>query len=94
MSGSPMVIMWSNSDGNITLSQRSAGGEYQPVVDNSPPRVATLSADLSSVCFVLHVTEVTYINGVLPIRHPETLNTRSPLMCVFSVSVCLLSVRL
>jgi len=48
MEGSPMVVMWPNSDGTITLSQRQASGEVMPVVASSPPRVATLSTSLSS----------------------------------------------
>ena len=43
MSNSAMVIMWANSDGSITLSQRSAPGEVMPIVDNNPPFKATLS---------------------------------------------------
>ncbi|RXW25643.1 hypothetical protein EST38_g232 [Candolleomyces aberdarensis] len=47
MAGSPMVIMWPNSDGSITLSQRQASGEVEPQVVSSPPRVATLQQSLS-----------------------------------------------
>ncbi|KDQ58563.1 hypothetical protein JAAARDRAFT_34380 [Jaapia argillacea MUCL 33604] len=47
MSGSPMVILWSNSDGSITLSQRESKGHSMPTVVASPPRMATLSTDLS-----------------------------------------------
>ncbi|KAF9043771.1 hypothetical protein BDZ89DRAFT_1059221 [Hymenopellis radicata] len=48
MVGSPMVIMWKNSDGTFTISQREATAEVQPVVVSSPPRVATLQSTLSS----------------------------------------------
>ncbi|KAJ7502499.1 hypothetical protein B0H11DRAFT_1988792 [Mycena galericulata] len=48
MSNTPMVIMWGNSDGSVTLSQRQAPGEVQPTLVSSPPRVATLSTDLST----------------------------------------------
>ncbi|KAF5337670.1 hypothetical protein D9758_013029 [Tetrapyrgos nigripes] len=48
MTGSPMVIMWSNSDGSITLSQRQAPGEIEPTVVSNPPRVATLLESASS----------------------------------------------
>lgn len=48
MANSPMVIMWTNSDGSITLSQRSASGEVMPTVVSSPPRVATQQPSLSS----------------------------------------------
>ncbi|KXN93335.1 hypothetical protein AN958_00259 [Leucoagaricus sp. SymC.cos] len=48
MPNTPMVIMWVNSDGSITLSQRSASGHFMPTVDNNPPRIATLEQSLSS----------------------------------------------
>ncbi|OJT06970.1 hypothetical protein TRAPUB_2171 [Trametes pubescens] len=41
MSNTPMVIMWPNSDGTMTLSQRKAPSEVMPTVDSNPPRVAT-----------------------------------------------------
>lgn len=44
-----MVIMWPNSDGSVTLSQRQATGEVMPQVVSNPPRVATLQQSLSSV---------------------------------------------
>lgn len=49
MANSPMVIMWANADGSVTLSQRTAPGEIMPTVDLSPPRIATLSDALTSV---------------------------------------------
>ncbi|KAF7315967.1 CBD9-like protein [Mycena indigotica] len=48
MSNTPMVIMWSNSDGSITISQRKAPSEVMPTVDSNPPRLATLSTSLST----------------------------------------------
>ncbi|KAJ6616686.1 hypothetical protein B0H10DRAFT_2036588 [Mycena sp. CBHHK59/15] len=48
MANTPMVIMWGNSNGSITLSQRQAISEIQPSVVASPPRVATLSTALST----------------------------------------------
>lgn len=48
MAGTEMVILWSNSDGTITISQRTATGESQPLLTNNPSRVASLSQDLSS----------------------------------------------
>ncbi|KAH9926649.1 uncharacterized protein BXZ73DRAFT_102905 [Epithele typhae] len=47
MANTPMVIMWSNSDGSVTLSQRKAPSEVMPTVDSSPPRAA--SVDMSAV---------------------------------------------
>ncbi|KAJ7678689.1 hypothetical protein B0H17DRAFT_944227 [Mycena rosella] len=49
MANSPMVILWGNSDGSVTLSQRQAPSEVMPTLVSSPPRVATLSTDLSTV---------------------------------------------
>ncbi|KAF4621244.1 hypothetical protein D9613_000655 [Agrocybe pediades] len=46
MTGSPMVIMWINSDNHITISQRKAPAEVMPTVDPNPPRTAVL--DLAS----------------------------------------------
>jgi len=48
MANSPMVIMWPNSDGSITLSQRMSSAAVMPTVVSSPPRLATLSTSLSS----------------------------------------------
>ena len=49
MADSSMVLMWSNSDGSITLSQRSAPGEIMPTVQSNPPFNATLEASMSSI---------------------------------------------
>ncbi|KAI0630134.1 hypothetical protein C8Q77DRAFT_244220 [Trametes polyzona] len=49
MANTPMVIMWPNSDGSITLSQRKAPSEVMPTVDSSPPRTATLDASASDL---------------------------------------------
>ncbi|KAJ7090918.1 hypothetical protein B0H15DRAFT_837317 [Mycena belliarum] len=48
MSNTPMVILWGNSDGTVTLSQRQAPAEIMPTVVANPPRTATLSTALSS----------------------------------------------
>ncbi|KAF7376653.1 CBD9-like protein [Mycena sanguinolenta] len=48
MANTPMVIMWGNSDGTVTLSQRQAAAEVMPTVVSSPPRVATVSETLST----------------------------------------------
>jgi len=47
MVNTPMVIMWMNSDGTATLSQRKASSEAMPTVDSSPSRTATLATGLS-----------------------------------------------
>lgn len=44
---SPLVIMWANSDGALTLSQRQANSYVEPSVVPSPPRIATAQTDLS-----------------------------------------------
>jgi hypothetical protein len=49
MANSPMVIMWANADGTVTLSQRTAPREVMPTLDPNPSRVATLSNTLTSV---------------------------------------------
>ncbi|KAF7978966.1 hypothetical protein HWV62_44207 [Athelia sp. TMB] len=48
MANSPMVIVWPNSDGSVTLSQRMAPAEVMPTVVASPPRLASLDVGLSS----------------------------------------------
>ncbi|KAK7049226.1 hypothetical protein VNI00_005827 [Paramarasmius palmivorus] len=48
MIGSPMVIMWANSDGSVTLSQRQATEHAMPNVVDAPPRVAALEKDLTT----------------------------------------------
>ncbi|KAJ7252112.1 hypothetical protein B0H12DRAFT_1118540 [Mycena haematopus] len=48
MPNTPMVIMWGNSDGSVTLSQREAPKESMPTPVASPPRIATLSDTLST----------------------------------------------
>jgi hypothetical protein len=47
MADTPMVIMWMNSDGTTTLSQRKAASEVMPTVDSNPPRTASFSSALS-----------------------------------------------
>ncbi|GJE97085.1 CBD9-like protein [Phanerochaete sordida] len=45
-----VVVMWPNSDGSVTLSQRLAAGHVEPRLDPQPSRVATVSThmDISS----------------------------------------------
>ncbi|KAH9859060.1 hypothetical protein C2E23DRAFT_880437 [Lenzites betulinus] len=49
MANTPMVIMWPNSDGTITLSQRKAPSEVMPTVDANPPRIAAADTAASDV---------------------------------------------
>ncbi|KAK1925376.1 hypothetical protein DB88DRAFT_191822 [Papiliotrema laurentii] len=44
MAGSPMIIVWPNSDGTVTLSQRSAPGNVEPSITSNPARTASLVA--------------------------------------------------
>ncbi|KAK0225379.1 hypothetical protein IW262DRAFT_1456466 [Armillaria fumosa] len=48
MDNTQMVIMWSNNDGTITLSQRRGDGHNLPLVDSNPDRVAALVEAASS----------------------------------------------
>ena len=48
MTDAAMVILWENSDGTITLSQRSASAHIMPTVDANPPQTATLAPSLST----------------------------------------------
>jgi len=46
---SPMVIMWPNGDGSVTMSQRHALGHVTPIVDTAPPRIATVDNSLTKL---------------------------------------------
>ncbi|KZV79345.1 hypothetical protein EXIGLDRAFT_661129 [Exidia glandulosa HHB12029] len=47
MAGSPMIIMWANPDGSLTLSQRQAEDCVQPSVVANPPHTATVVSTAS-----------------------------------------------
>ncbi|KAJ1308178.1 hypothetical protein OPQ81_003893 [Rhizoctonia solani] len=49
MVGTPAVVVWPNSDNSITLSQRKATAHASPPIDPTPPRLATLREDLSTL---------------------------------------------
>lgn len=49
MIGSPLVILWPNADGSVTLSQRQATAHAEPQIVANPAAVATLRTDLSSL---------------------------------------------
>ena len=53
MSGTPMVILWINSGGSVTVSQRTAPAEIMPTLDSNPPRNATQLPDLTRVSIAL-----------------------------------------
>ncbi|KAJ7470558.1 hypothetical protein FB451DRAFT_341497 [Mycena latifolia] len=44
MKDTHMVVLWERSDGSRVLSQRYGVGHVEPVVEKSPPRVATMVA--------------------------------------------------
>jgi len=48
MVNTPIVVMWGNPDGSVTLSQRSTSAYIMPTVDPAPPRVATLGTTVST----------------------------------------------
>ncbi|WRT67692.1 uncharacterized protein IL334_004664 [Kwoniella shivajii] len=68
MINSPMVIVWPNSDGSITLSQRKATNHVTPTVDSNPPRKASL--DTSSSFSDKTTTSITF-------TLPSSSNTNS-----------------
>ncbi|KAF8899494.1 hypothetical protein CPB84DRAFT_1825362 [Gymnopilus junonius] len=43
MGDSPMIIMWPNSDGTATITQRSSHGHSTPTIESSPPFTAEMS---------------------------------------------------
>ncbi|KAF8634356.1 hypothetical protein AX15_000967 [Amanita polypyramis BW_CC] len=47
MPNTHMVILWSNEDGTVTLSQRYAVGHIEPKSENTPPWPATLVKPLT-----------------------------------------------
>ncbi|KZO98914.1 CBD9-like protein [Calocera viscosa TUFC12733] len=49
MPGSPLVVLWPNADGTVTLSQRMASDYVMPTVQANPPRIATLSEQLTTL---------------------------------------------
>ncbi|PBK77954.1 CBD9-like protein [Armillaria solidipes] len=48
MAETHMVMLWSNSDGTVTLSQRYAVGHSEPRLVSNPPRLATLQVPSDS----------------------------------------------
>ncbi|KAJ4479088.1 hypothetical protein J3R30DRAFT_3288932 [Lentinula aciculospora] len=59
MANSPIVILWSNSDGSITLSQRQAPSEVMPTVVTNPPR--TTSGNIPQFVFSIPSTNSTTV---------------------------------
>ncbi|THH06768.1 hypothetical protein EW145_g3855 [Phellinidium pouzarii] len=59
MTDAKMVIMWPNSDGSISLSQRTATGHVEPVPDPSPPRIATTYQPLTTISSTMNTLSFT-----------------------------------
>ncbi|CAK5265808.1 unnamed protein product [Mycena citricolor] len=76
MANAKMVIMWSNSDGSVTLSQRTAPGEQMPTLDASPPFLATLSESLSTAS-----GDQSFVYTI-----PSDGNTKPPLIFAFGAT--------
>lgn len=49
MTGTKMVVVWPNSDGTFTLSQRTGSGHVLPSVDSNPSPLATKETSASDV---------------------------------------------
>lgn len=48
MANTPMVIMWKNDDGTVTISQRQASSQVMPTVVPNPPRTAAVDTAQTS----------------------------------------------
>jgi len=77
MPNTPMVIMWINKDGSVTLSQRSAPTEEMPTVDPNPPRQALKS--LSS-------TVISSTTPQLAFSIPTNGDTEQPIIYAFGTT--------
>ncbi|KAG8745774.1 hypothetical protein FRC10_007035 [Ceratobasidium sp. 414] len=79
MAGSPMVIMWPNSDGTITLSQRETSADHNdPQVVANPPRVASLRTDLSSLTGTVSLSFVMPSSGQTTENMIYAMSTHKP----------------
>ena len=76
-----MVVLWSNSDGSITLSQRTGTGHVLPSVDSSPSRVATVqdsASDVRGSPFSGHHTKSNLLASSCPRRQLPSQSLHSP----------------
>ncbi|KAH9926648.1 uncharacterized protein BXZ73DRAFT_102904 [Epithele typhae] len=79
VANTPMVIMWSNPDGTVTLSQRTASSEtVMPTLDSSPPRTATVDVNT----FVLSIGAKLQYGFTIP-RDNSSLSS-IPILWAFS----------
>ncbi len=89
MSNSPMIIMWSNSDGTITVSQREASGHSTPQVVSNPDRVATLAESASTVSAAAQMPLcLPLITLYSSRRRDQKPDSRLPLMCGIFLNRC------
>ncbi|EKM55724.1 uncharacterized protein PHACADRAFT_144439 [Phanerochaete carnosa HHB-10118-sp] len=73
----PVVVMWPNPDGSITLSQRIASGHVEPRLDPSPSRVATVSD---------HMDIISDTSPILAFDMPNNGDTVESLIWAFGVT--------
>lgn len=77
-----MVIMWPNSDGTITLSQREASAEVMPTPVASPTNVATAATPLSTVSLFF------YTHYLYKAHSLSTKLSGSQPVLAFTIAVC------
>ncbi|KAH9926653.1 uncharacterized protein BXZ73DRAFT_102908 [Epithele typhae] len=79
VANTPMVVMWNNPDGTVTLSQRTASSEtVMPTLDSSPPRTATVDVNT----FVLSIGAKLQYGFTIP-RDNSSLSS-IPILWAFS----------
>ncbi|KAJ3476097.1 hypothetical protein NLI96_g11400 [Meripilus lineatus] len=78
MTDSPLVILWPNADGSVTLSQRQAPGQVQPTPVAMPPRKAILSTR--------NVDLMSESTPTLSFRIPRNNDTLQQLIWAFGVT--------
>ncbi|TCD60420.1 hypothetical protein EIP91_010212 [Steccherinum ochraceum] len=77
MSDTPLVIMWPNANGSITLSHRQATGHVQPTPVASPPRTARISQ---------HTNLTSQASPTLAFDIPKNNDTLQQLIWAFGVT--------
>lgn len=83
MIDTPMVIMWNNTDGTATLSQRMATAYMQPFIDSNPPFQASIATAVRMSIRVL----VAAIDWSFSLRLKENGHSQSQYVVCFSPSV-------
>ncbi|KAI5822612.1 hypothetical protein K523DRAFT_256669 [Schizophyllum commune Tattone D] len=67
-----MAVLWPNTDGTVTLSQRFARGHMEPRLENRPPRIASIPEIKASWI------GTTTLSFIVP-REQDAENTTTPL---------------